>query len=54
MNYLYRIFLRLLEINIPLDSQPELGLSLILVFLMGRHSSSNLFRMFKKCVIRFV
>ena len=32
MNYLYRIFFRLLEINIPLDSISVLGLSVILVF----------------------
>ena len=46
LNCLYKIFLCLLEVNIPLVNHLELGLSLIFIFLIGRYSSINIFSVF--------
>ena len=43
---LYKIFLCLLEVNIPFVNHSELGLSLILIFLIGRYSSINVLSVF--------
>ena len=43
---LYPILLCLLQVNIPFVNHSELGLSLILFFLIGRYSSINVLSVF--------
>ena len=45
LNCLYKIYLCLLDVSIPLVNHSELRLSLTLIILIGRHSSSNVLSM---------
>ena len=46
LNCLYKIFLCLRKVNIPLVNHRELALSVTLFLLTGRHSSNNVLSMF--------